>query len=95
MSRTTKIIAAAAAFAMMGASSAFAAECGAKPEAPNLAATDGSTIASKDMSALAEKFDAYQTKFIDFSDCINKEFNETQNKFKEVVTAYQAKSKKK
>lgn len=95
MSRITKIFAAAAAFTMLGAGSAFAADCGAKPEAPALASADGATIASKDMSALAETFDAYQTKFIDFSDCINKEFNETQTKFKEVVTAYQAKSKKK
>ena len=47
------------------------------------------------MEAVANEFDLYQNKFIEFSNCINKEFEDTQNAFKVALDAYQAASKKK
>ena len=47
------------------------------------------------MEKVANEFDAYQTEFIEFSNCINKEFEETQNAFKAALDAYQAAAGKK
>ena len=94
MNRTTKILSAAVALAMMGTGGAWAADCGMKPTAPATVA-DGSKLTSKEMDKVVTEFDDYQTKFVAFSDCINKEFNEQTNAFKAVMTAYQDKNKKK
>jgi hypothetical protein len=85
MNRTMKIIAAAAAFTMLGMGSAWA-DCGLKPNVPEIPATpDG-----KQMEKVANEYDAYQTKFIEFSNCINKEFEESQTAFKAALDSYQA-----
>ncbi len=85
MNRTTKIIGAAVAFTMLGMGSAWA-DCGLKPSVPEIPATpDG-----KQMEKLANEFDAYQTKFIEFSNCINKEFEDAQTSFKAALDSYQA-----
>ena len=95
MNRTTRIISATAAgLAMMALSGSAWADCGLKPNVPTIPA-DGNTVSGKEMENTANEFDAYQTKFIEFNDCITKEYNDTATKFKEVITAYQAKAKKK
>ncbi len=95
MNRTTKIFGAAVALTMMGTGGAWAADCGTRPPVPALAGTDGSKLTGKEMEKLATDFDEFQTKFVTFSDCINKEFNESTAAFKTVMTAYQDKNKKK
>lgn len=92
MNRTTRIIGAAVVFAALGMSGTAWADCGLKPNVPTIPATppDG-----KEMEKIANEFDAYQTKFIEFSNCINKEFEDTQNAFKATLDAYQAGAKKK
>ncbi len=95
MNRTTKIIATAtvALFAMGG--SAWAADCPARPTVPDMASVDGAKVTGKEMEKIATEYDAYQNNFVKFSDCINKEFEESQGKFKTVMDAYSAKNKKK
>ena len=95
MNRTTKIIATAtvAMFAMGG--SAWAADCGAAPKVPDLSAVDGAKVTGKEMEKIATEYDGYQNNFVKFSDCINKEFEESQGKFKAVMDAYSSKNKKK
>ena len=94
MNRTTKIFGAVVALTMVGTGGAWAADCGMKPAAPATVA-DGSKLTGKEMEKLVTEFDDYQTKFVAFSDCINKEFNEQTNSFKTVMSAYQDKNKKK
>src|SRR3982751_5432237 len=78
MNRTTKIIGAAVAVVMLGTGSAAWADCGLKPSVPEIPAAPS----GKEMEKVANEFDAYQTKFIEFSNCINKEFEDAQGKFK-------------
>jgi hypothetical protein len=75
---------------------AYAAEtkCGAVPPLPDLPA-DGTAVTSKEMDAVAEAFDAYQTKYVEFSKCSTGEFNELQKKFEALLDQYAAKGKKK
>ncbi|MSO72014.1 MAG: hypothetical protein EXQ84_00185 [Rhodospirillaceae bacterium] len=95
MNRAIMIFGAAAALTMLGTSGAWAAaDCGVKPIAPVIAG-EGAKLTGKEMELIAVNFDEFQTKFIDFSDCINKEFNEATAKFKEIIAAYQEKNKKK
>jgi hypothetical protein len=91
MNRTTKIIAAAATLTLLS-TGAWAADCGLKPSVPNIPT---GTPSGKEMETVANEFDAYQTKFIEFSNCINKEFEDSQNAFKAALDAYQAASSKK
>ena len=91
MNRTTKIIGAAVALAIMSTGAAWA-DCGLKPSVPEI---PSGTPSGKAMEKVANEFDAYQTKFIEFSNCINKEFEDTQNAFKVAIDAYQASAKKK
>ncbi len=93
MNRTTKIFSAVVALTMMGAGSAWA-DCGALPPLPALTA-DGSKLTGKEMEQLANDFDAYQTKFVAFNNCINKEFNDSAKTFEGIMAAYQDKGKKK
>jgi len=74
---------------------AFAAEtkCGTVPVIPDLPA-DGATVPSKEMDVIAESFDDYQAKYVEFSKCTNAEFNELQKKFEELLDAYASKGKK-
>jgi hypothetical protein len=44
----------------------------------------------KQMEKLANEFDAYQSKFIEFSNCTNKEFEDAQTQFKAALDSYQA-----
>ncbi len=94
MNHTTKIFGAVVALTMVATSGAWAADCGMKPAAP-AAAADGSKLTGKEMEKLVTDFDDYQTKFVAFSDCINKEFNDSTAAFKAVMSAYQDKNKKK
>jgi hypothetical protein len=75
---------------------AFAAEtkCGAVPTLPDLPA-DGTAVTSKEMDAVAEAFDDYQSKYVTFSKCTNAEFNDLQKKFEGLLDAYASKGKKK
>ncbi len=75
---------------------AFAAEskCGALPAIPD-APADGAALTSKDMDALANNFDDYQSKFSTFNKCAVEEFNGAQAKFEQAVEAYAAKNSKK
>lgn len=94
MNRTTKIIGAAVACAVLGMGSAAWADCGVSPTPPAIPA-DGSGINSKEMEKIAKEFDAYQSKFIEVNDCVTKEYNDSQAKFKAAIDAYSAKNKKK
>lgn len=94
MNRTTKIFGAVVALAMMGTGGAWAADCGTRPAVPTLSA-DGSKLTGKEMEKLATDFDDFQNKFVTFSDCINKEFNDSTAAFKVIMSAYQDKNKKK
>ena len=91
MNRTTKVIGAAVAFAVLGMGGTAWADCGLKPSVPEIPAAP----TGKEMEKVANEFDAYQTEFIEFSNCINKEFEETQNAFKAALDAYQAAAGKK
>lgn len=84
-----------AAIMTLSVSGAFAAEtsCGQVPTLPDLPA-DGSTVASKEMDAVAEAFDDYQQKYVEFSKCTNGEFNDVQKKFEEILDQYASKGKK-
>lgn len=94
MNHSTKVLGAILAFTMMGTSGVWAADCGAKPTAPEVTG-DGAKMNGKEMEKVVTGFDEYQTKFVTYSDCINKEFNEASNQFKAVMSAYQDKNKKK
>jgi hypothetical protein len=94
MNRTTKILSVAAAIAVMGlGGGAWAADCGDKPALPNIPA-DGAAASSKDMEKASEELETYSNKFAAFNDCAVKEYNETLDKWKTTLAAYQAKSKK-
>jgi hypothetical protein len=86
----------AVAAVMMLSGGAFAAEskCGPVPTLPEIPA-DGTAVTSKEMDAVAEGFDAYQSKYVEFSKCTNAEFNELQKKFEAVLDQYASKGKKK
>lgn len=86
MNRTTKIIAAAATLTLLS-TGAWAADCGLKPSVPEIPT---GTLDGKTMEKVATEYDAYQTKFIEFSNCINKEFEDSQTAFKTALDAYQA-----
>lgn len=75
---------------------AFAAEtkCGAIPAIPDVPA-DGAALTSKEIDALANTFDEYQTKFASTNKCAVDEFNQAQAKFENAVAAYAAKNSKK
>ena len=87
------VVAAVMTFSMGGA---FAADtkCGAVPALPDLPA-DGTAVTSKEMDAVAEAFDDYQSKYVEFSKCTNAEFNDLQKKFEALLDAYASKGKKK
>ena len=90
----TKIFAVAALATSMGMAGSAWADCGLKPSVPDLPA-DGATVSSKEIGEVAKKFDEYQAKFVEFNECATKEFNDTSEKFKEVLETYSAKNKKK
>lgn len=75
---------------------AYAAQtaCGEVPALPDLPA-DGSAVTSKEMDTIAESFDDYQAKYVEFSKCTNTEFNDVQKKFEALLDAYASKGKKK
>jgi hypothetical protein len=93
MNRKIKIIGVAVAMAVMSTSGAAWADCGLKPNVP--AAPTASPPGGKEMEEYANAYDTYQTAFIEFSNCINKEFEESQATFKAALDAYQEASKKK
>jgi len=93
MNHKIKILGVAVAVAVMSTSGAAWADCGLKPNVPQ--APKSSPPAGKEMEEYANAYDAYQTAFIEFSNCINKEFEESQNVFKAALDAYQEASKKK
>lgn len=87
---------AVAAVMMLSAGGALAAEtkCGTVPPLPDLP-TDGTAVTSKEMDAVAEGFDDYQSKYVEFSKCTNAEFNDLQKKFEALLDQYASKGKKK
>lgn len=95
MNRIIKLSGVAAAVWTLSMGGAFAAQtaCGQVPELPDMP-EDGSTVASKDMDAVAEAFDDYQEKYVDFSRCTNAEFTELQKKFEKLLDEYASKGKK-
>lgn len=78
----------------MGGAFAADTKCGAVPTLPDMPA-DGTAVTSKEMDAVAEAFDSYQSKYVEFSKCTNAEFNDLQKKFEELLDAYASKGKKK
>lgn len=96
MKKIFTLSAAVAAVMTLSVGGAFAAEtkCGAVPAAPDLPA-DGTAVTSKEMDAVAEAFDTYQGKYVEFSKCTNAEFNELQKNFEALLDAYASKGKKK
>ncbi len=96
MKRVFTLSGAVAAVMTLSVGGAFAAEskCGAVPVLPDLPA-DGTAVVSKEMDAIAEGFDDYQSKYVEFSKCTNAEFNELQKKFETVLDQYASKGKKK
>lgn len=75
---------------------AFAADtkCGTIPVIPD-APADGAALTSKDMDALANTFDEYQSKFAAVNKCAVEEYNAATAKFEAAVEAYAAKNSKK
>ncbi len=96
MKRVFTLSGTVAAVMMLCAGGAFAAEtkCGVVPALPDLPA-DGTAVISKEMDAVAEGFDDYQSKYVEFSKCTNSEFNELQKKFEALLDQYASKGKKK
>jgi hypothetical protein len=96
MKRIFTLSGAVAAVMTLSIGGAFAAEskCGAVPTLPDLPA-DGTAVVSKEMDAIAEGFDDYQSKYVEFSKCTNAEFNELQKKFEGLLDQYASKGKKK
>ncbi len=96
MKRVFTLSGAVAAVMTLSIGGAFAAEskCGAVPTLPDLPA-DGTAVVSKEMDAVAEGFDDYQSKYVEFSKCTNAEFNELQKRFETLLDQYASKGKKK
>ncbi len=96
MKRIFTLSGAVAAVMTLSVGGAFAADtkCGTVPALPDLPA-DGTAVTSKEMDAVAEGFDTYQSKYVEFSKCTNAEFNEAQKKFEALLDQYASKGKKK
>ncbi|MGE4061858.1 MAG: hypothetical protein AB7E79_00675 [Rhodospirillaceae bacterium] len=96
MKKVFTLCGAVAAVMTLSVGGAFAAEskCGSVPTLPDLPA-DGTAVTSKEMDAVAEGFDDYQSKYVEFSKCTNAEFNEAQKKFEALLDQYASKGKKK